>query len=383
MFTTFDAPQRTPRATGLTRALGLVFVCAVAVATLYPLAGWSPRGAGPFDFLFIGLPRFWTGFDLLSNLLAYLVLGLLLALGWFERVPFLRTTITVGLACCALSLSLEAMQSYLPQRVPSLLDWLANSAGGFAGAALGALLDRAAHHQNWPNSWQPDRWYEEGPTSGWVLLLLWLATQLVPQRHLFASGQLQPVVQALLDAVLGSSSPDLSHALSRLWGGPAPAAHGLAIEAAAVVCGVCVVGSLVFGLVHGSRRRIGVLAGVAMIAMGLRSIATQLVYGSDAPLAWLTPGAQGGLVVGIALLYALDTLGVQARALAGAICAVVGLLLVNLAPEDPYFESTLAGVQTGQLVNLHGLLRVVATIWPVLAIAWFSPRARRSSSGWL
>jgi hypothetical protein len=40
-------------------------------------------------------------------------------------------------------------------------------------------------------------------------------------------------------------------------------------------------------------------------------------------------------------------------------------------------------VQTGQLVNLHGLLRVVATIWPVLAIAWFSPRARRSSSGWL
>jgi hypothetical protein len=57
--------------------------------------------------------------------------------------------------------------------------------------------------------------------------------------------------------------------------------------------------------------------------------------------------------------------------------------MVNLAPEDRYFESTLASVQAGQLVNLHGLLRLVSTLWPLAAIAWFWVRMRRSRGRWL
>ena len=78
MFITIDLPPRPRKATALMRALGLLFLVAVVVATLYPMSNWALRAQGPFDFLGRGLPRFWTWFDVLSNVLAYLVLGLLL-----------------------------------------------------------------------------------------------------------------------------------------------------------------------------------------------------------------------------------------------------------------------------------------------------------------
>jgi VanZ family protein len=377
MFTTTDAPPQPPRTTALMRALSLLFVAAVAFATLYPLNEWRLHAPGAMAFLTGGLPRWWTWFDVLSNVLAYLVLGLLLTLGWLARLRPVGAVVVATLACAAMSLALEAAQSYLPARVPSLLDWIANTGGGLAGAWLGATLNRAGQQPERIAVPTPDRWYEQAPPGGWVLLLLWLAVQLVPQRLLFATGHVEPALQRLLDDLLPGDAPDLSHLTDALWGDTAPTGYGVAIEAAAVVCAVCVVGSIAFSLVQGSRRRLALLAGIAVVAFGLRSIATQTVYGMGAPFAWLTPGAQGGLVVGAALLYGLETLGPRTRAAAAVLLLTVGTLLVNLAPEDRYFETTLAGMQAGQLVNLQGLLRTVSLVWPLLAIVWFWRRARR------
>jgi hypothetical protein len=88
-------------------------------------------------------------------------------------------------------------------------------------------------------------------------------------------------------------------------------------------------------------------------------------------LAWLTPGAQGGLITGCALLYLIDTLTPRARARVGLVCIVAMILLTNVAPVDRYFEDTLAAARGAQLVNLHGLLRWIAVAWPFAAIAWF------------
>jgi len=225
-----------------------------------------------------------------------------------------------------------------------------------------------------------DRWYEQGPPMGWVLLLMWLSAQLVPQRLLFATGHVEPAAQRLLDRVWPVDTPDLSMLAGRLWGGVAPTGYGVAIEAGVVVCAVCTVGALAFALVHGPRRRFALVAGIALVAAGLRSIATQMVYGPTAPFAWLTPGAQGGLVVGTALLYGLETLGPRWRAVAGIVTAAAGAVLVNVAPEDRYFDTMVAGMQAGQLSNLHGLLRAVSFVWPMLAIVWFWRRAGRAGA---
>jgi VanZ family protein len=380
MFTTTDSRPPPARTVALMRALSLLFVAAVAVATLYPLTEWRLHAPGPLSFLSNGLPRWWTWFDVLSNVLAYLMLGLLLTLGWLERLRPPVAILAAGLACAALSLSLEVSQSYLPARVPSLLDWLANTAGGLAGGWLGATLNRAGQRADRLPTPVRDRWYEQAPPAGWVLLLLWLSVQLVPQRLLFATGHVEPALQLLLDDLLPGDAPDLSTWTDALWSDTAPTGYGVAIEAASVMCAVGAVGSLAFALVQGSRRRLALLAGIATVAFGLRSIATQMVYGVGAPFAWLTPGAQGGLVVGAAMLYGIETLGPRTRAVSAVVLVATGTLLVNLAPEDRYFETTLAGMQAGQLVNLHGLLRSVSLVWPLLAIVWFSRRARRAGA---
>lgn len=378
MFTTTVASSVPARATALMRALSLLFAAAVAFATLWPLVELRRVPGNPFEFLAGGLPRYWTWFDVLSNGLAYAVLAVLISLAWLPRarpwVAFVATTVAGAL----LSLMLEAVQHYLPSRVPSLLDWIANAAGSAAGAWLGATLNRAAQRGERIALPVRDRWYEQGPPTGWVLLLLWLSAQLVPQRLLFATGHVEPLLQRLLDRLQLPDAPDLSRAADRLWGAAhAPTGYGVAIEAASTICALCAVGAIAFALVQGSRRRFVLVVGIAAVAFGLRTLATQMVYGANAPFAWLTPGAQGGLIVGTALLYGLETLGPRSRAALGLAAALAGAVLVNIAPEDPYFDSMVAGLRAGQLSNLHGLLRSVSVVWPVLAIAWFWRRTAR------
>lgn len=363
----------------LMRALGVGLVASIMIATLYPLSDWKLHTASAWAFLWQGLPRFWTWFDLLGNLIAYLLLGLLLTLGWLKRAPGAMAVGVVGLFCVALSFALEAAQSFLPGRVPSLLDWIANSLGGVVGSMIGAQLnrsDRRVHRRVIPVA---DRWFEQGSPAGWVMLLLWISTQLVPQRLLFATGNLRPLLQRLVNTLDLPDPPDLALLTEALWGEAAPAAWGVAIEAAVVVCAVCAIGSIAFALVRASQRRLIVLLSTAIAAFGLHSIAMQGVYGSDEAFAWLTPGAQGGLLVGAIALYGLETLSPRARATIAVTLLAIGTLLVNLAPPDRYFEDTLAGFSSGRLINLQGLLRVIALVWPLIAMAWFWRRTGRSA----
>lgn len=363
----------------LMRALGVGLVASIVIATLYPLSDWKLHTAGAWAFLWQGLPRFWTWFDLLGNLIAYLLLGLLLPLGWLKRAQGAMAVGVVGLFCVALSFALEAAQSFLPGRVPSVLDWIANSLGGVVGSMIGAQLnrsDRRVHRRVIPVA---DRWFEQGSPAGWVMLLLWISTQLVPQRLLFATGNLRPLLQRLVNSLDLPDPLDLAQLTEALWGEAAPAAWGVAIEAAVVVCAVCATGSIAFALVRASQLRLIVLLSTAIAAFGLHSIAMQGVYGSDEAFAWLTPGAQGGLLVGAIALYGLETLSPRARATIALTLLAIGTLLVNLAPPDRYFEDTLAGFSSGRLINLQGLLRVIALVWPLIAMAWFWQRTDRSA----
>ena len=55
-----------------------------------------------------------------------------------------------------------------------------------------------------------------------------------------------------------------------------------------------------------------------------------------------------------------------------AVLALVALLagtaLVNLAPFNPYSQAALATWQQGHFLNFNGLTRLVASLWPLLAL---------------
>ena len=123
-------------------SLALASACVVVYASLYPFSGWRDQGLWPLAFLGAPWPRYWTGFDLMVNLLGYSVLGFLLALSVLRGTDWRWPVSLASLAAALLSLSMEALQGYLPVRVPSQLDFILNAVGGWLGALLALMLER-------------------------------------------------------------------------------------------------------------------------------------------------------------------------------------------------------------------------------------------------
>jgi len=128
-----------PAASSFARVSLLVYTLLIVYASWYPFSGWRDMGLQPFDYLSARLPYYWTLFDLWTNIVGYIPLGMLLV---FSLHPLLkaRWAILPGiLAGALLSACMEAVQTYLPTRVPSNLDLATNILGTAIGALLGAL----------------------------------------------------------------------------------------------------------------------------------------------------------------------------------------------------------------------------------------------------
>lgn len=125
--------------------LALVFICLVVYASLYPFSQWRDQGISPLRFLTAPFPPYWTAFDVGVNMAGYAPLGFLLALSALRsrRVAWAVTVAT--LAAGTLSLGMETLQSYLPSRVPSNVDWMLNTLGA-AGRLRGLGAAKIRSH---------------------------------------------------------------------------------------------------------------------------------------------------------------------------------------------------------------------------------------------
>src|SRR6185369_17504885 len=137
--------------------LAQAYVALIVYASLYPFAGWRDQGIAPWEFLWSPLPpKYWTGFDIAANMAGYVPLGFLLALSYLrrssERQPTTTNSAAIAIATLAaafLSLCMEALQTYLPSRVPSNLDFALNVAGAMLGAVAAVGLEVAGAIDRW------------------------------------------------------------------------------------------------------------------------------------------------------------------------------------------------------------------------------------------
>ena len=51
-----------------------------------------------------------------------------------------------------------------------------------------------------------------------------------------------------------------------------------------------------------------------------------------------------------------------------ALALMAGTVLVNMAPPNPYSLAALAVWRQGHFLNFNGLTRLVASLWPLLAL---------------
>jgi VanZ family protein len=341
----------------LARYLALAWCGLVIYASLHPFSGWYDTGISPFAFLEGAWPRYWTAFDLVTNVAVYLPLGFFLTLA-FNRVPgrFTAPVLAVVLAA-ALSFGLEALQTWLPSRVPSNLDLASNACGGL----LGALAATAVGPRIFVRiaAWQhrlvaPVTHAELGLT----LLGLWLFVPLSPETLLFGAGDLrQPL--GLAGAV------------------PFAAESFVVIEASVTALNALAVGLIVRMLC--ARRLVAWLAVPLFLLLGLaiRTLGTAILIGPGEALAWLTPGAQGGLLLATGMLVLTLPLPSVAGLMIAALALMAGTVLVNLAPPNPYSLAALATWRQGHFLNFNGLTRLVGILWPFLTLPFLLLTTRR------
>ena len=358
----------------IARPLALLYIALIVYASLFPFTGWRDQGIVPWAFLKAPWPRYWTGFDLAINVAGYVPLGFLLVLVFGRRWPRWLAVVLASLAATLLSLAMESLQSWLPLRVASNVDFGLNAAGGLAGALAAALLERLGLVDRVRRL--QSRWFVRDAHGALVLLALWPVGLLFPPPVAYGMGQVYERVEEGLARLL-QDTPFLDWLpLREIEFEPLlPAA-----EIACVALGALVPCLLGYAVIEPRRRRL-LFAALALAAgVAVAALSTALTYGPAHAWAWVTPPVRLGLP--LAALAALVLAPLPRRACGALLIAVLlaQLLLLNMAPQNPYYASTLQVWEQGRFIHFFGLAQWVGWLWPFAALAYLPTRLRRESA---
>lgn len=354
--------------------LSWVYAGLVVYASLYPFGPWRNSGAAPWAYVGAPWPRYWTGFDVAVNLVGYAPWGALLAVGLLRTGrahAALWLPVLLGLA---LSASMEALQTYLPGRIPSREDCLLNT----LGTALGAWgVWHTRHAQAWVRwgSWRA-HWLVTEARGGLTLLLLWPVALLFPASVPFGLGQvLQRLHTALQDWVHDSR-------LAAWWpAAPTPEAPlSPAAQAWCVFLGLLVVQLLACTVLRSRIQRwVGmlVLVGLGVLSTALSSA---LSWGPEHAWAWVDGASIFG--IGLALLVGVPMALASWRLSAALALLVLSMLLMalNQAPLSPYFAQTLLEWERGRFIRFHGLAQWLGWLWPYVCAVYLLARLGASDA---
>ena len=342
--------------------LALVLAGLILYASLYPFAPWRLQGVEPWDWLWAPWSRYWTWFDVLSNLFGYIPLGFLLVAAQIRsRWPAWSLPLAV-LAPALLSFAVETVQSFLLPRVPSRLDFALNAAGGLLGALIAWALVRAGAQRRWDAVRQ--RWFEPQARGTLVLLALWPFALLYPAPVPFGLGQVAGRLSALLDLAVQDTP-------FQAWlpaGAPALAPLGPLAQALCVAMGLLAPVLLAFSDMRSRRRRALLLLMLCGLGMGVSGLSAALTWGPVHAWAWVSPALWLGLA--LAMLVGLAAAMLPRRLCTALLLLGLGALLavLNRAPASPYLAESLQLWEQGRFIRFHGLSQWLGWIWPYAAL---------------
>jgi VanZ family protein len=370
-----------PRHRSSAAPLAWLYAALIVYASLSPFTGWKqPAGVPLLGFGHMPWQPYWTGFDVVSNLLGYVPLGALLfgaqvrsgrLVGW--------SALNTVLAGALLSLCLESLQNWLPRRVPSVADWLLNC----GGTVLGVLIAMAVRALGGVDRWQVlrDRWFIHRSAGGLALLLLWPVGLLFPAAVPFGLGhgllRLRDVVAGWLEGtpweawVTGSLSADeLLTPLSR------------GSEWLAIVLGFLAPCFVAFSIMRPGWRRLAQVPATLALGLAATTLSTAMSFGPQHAWAWITPVVMPALVVACALALLLAFVPPRGAAALGLVALTMLMAMVNQAPTDPYYAESLQAWEQGRFIRFHGIAQWVGWLWPFAGLVYllFRVGAREEAS---
>ncbi|TAN78889.1 MAG: VanZ family protein [Gallionella sp.] len=323
----------------------------IVYASLSPFSGWREQGLEFAEVLGMPLMLTYTAFDAAMNLLSYLPFGFLAGLALRGRFGVAASVI--GSLCLGLSLSagMEYLQMYLPSRVSSNMDLLANGAGALAGALLAVRIT------SWPGLFaRLVRWrsglFHHGKEmdSGLALLALWMFGQINPSLPMLGNVFITEVARQPFVAL----PPEPFN----WWTG------------SAVTLNLLMLGTLLLTLLRVPRNVFTVLLLVlSWVALAKFAIAAVLLK-SWALLLWINSEAVLGMLLGMLLLAAVLWLPRAAAIGFGAAVTVIYLAVANFVYDSnaPSAAMSVYHWHYGHLLNYNGLAQTITLIFPVLLL---------------
>ena len=343
-----------------TTAWTLSWLCVLVIvyASLYPFEDWRNQEIAPWSFVTAPWPKYNTWFDLNSNLLGYAPLGFWLCLaGMRSSYSRARAWLLAAAGSCVLSFGMECIQTFLPVRMPSQLDWLLNTLGGMAGAAAAVALER----RGWLYRWSQFRsdWLTHDANGSLVLLALWPLALLFPVTVPLGLGHVVDVWRRFLLEWMPEVEIRFSSALDN-WSQPMTPA----LEMACVALGLLVPGLLAMALCRRLVQRLVVLVVTILLAVLGNALSATLTYGPEHAWHWLTPQSGSGLALGLCAMVLM--LKASERRLTQILFVIQLLLLsvLNLSPVSAYYEQTMQTWEQGRFIRFHGLTPWLNWLWP-------------------
>ncbi len=347
-----------PGASPIARLSLLIYTVLIIVASLFPFAGWRDMGIPAFAYLSAEWPRRELRFDVVVNILGYLPLGLLASFSMFPRLRPAWAVLPASLYCAGLSCCLEALQTWLPARVPSKVDLLTNSIGGLMGALLAIGLARPLLVRGRLRDFR-NQCFEKGGSLGLVLIVLWFGALAYPEPFALGIGG---VVKPLLDS------------LPESWGIPMlqPLVTSRFILAEASVCALTLIGAgaLMLSLTRPRAPKKWLVLLFVVLTILAKLLSQGMAYEDEGVFSWITEGATWGLGIGLFILLILSAVPARLCAWVGVVALLVAVSLNNVLPENPYYDINEHVWAYGRLLNFYGLTIGLSYVWPFWALGY-------------
>jgi len=375
---TFDGNLSHARASPLARAACAVYALLLLYSGLAPWSGWRDLGLNPFAYLAAPIPAHVTNFDLAFNVLAYLPFGALLVLALHPAARGLRAVLVTALIGFLLAAFIEAAQSYLPTRISSNLDLLTNTGGALLGALLTAPLASSLIDRGRLAHWRL-RWFERDASVLLLVVALWPAAQIFPEAMLFGNGDIRDAMDPS-DNALGVVLAAVDEAVfgaANVFG----VAEFVLAEAFVVAAAILAVGLAFASTMQPRAPRVKLLLALLVAAGLARTLANAVEFGPERALAWLTPGAYGGIALGVLSLLTASA-GPRVWSARLALLATLALIIaVNLVPDNPFYIDAIGTWRQGALLNFNLLAHWLSLLWPyALALVLLFPGVQRRSA---
>jgi len=270
----------------------------------------------------------------------------------FATYPRWRNYIALGIALglsAVLALSVETLQSWLPTRIPSQMDWWANILGGLLGGLLAIPLG-----PQWLSGSAIRRRFDQWFGLNWAacaLFLLFPWSQIYPQSSWLGTGVWGHAIFGSVDW----GTLVMNHVIQET-----------------IITSLCWLGiGLLLSLgMRAKAPQWQILNGLLGLTVLIKTLFTALQFGAEFSLIWLTAGALWGMVLGSLLLRWTLRFDLRVKFCLALLCLLGTTIAVNVLPDNPYFILTLRHWYQGRLLHFNELMQWVSVVWLPLALIW-------------